>query len=325
MHVFRCHRHTQWVAPVMFSPDGRYLAGGRDPLSPSYASVLYVWDTTGAGEPICEWEGYSYGLVFSAAGVLINRGGEVLRLDIHAGKTAPEPALGKFYPVAFSPDGALVLTARTEAESEFVRGKLTLRFTRNTAGTWADVWQQELSVHDEAGYRGYEHLLFSTDGRFVLRVQIVDEEARAQAWTEVQLINAETGNLLVFDRVTPAWRGYLPRPPSKAVAGPGGVLALVKGRTLFAVNPTTPDAKVVKRLNATTKHFTDVAFSSNGTQLATVSRDTAVTMWDTTTWEVQRRYEWKIGPLRSVCFAPDGLRCAAGSETGQVVVWDLDE
>ena len=44
-----------------------------------------------------------------------------------------------------------------------------------------------------------------------------------------------------------------------------------------------------------------------------------------TTWEVVRQHEWKIGPLRSVCFAPDGLRCAAGSETGQVVVWDLDD
>jgi len=33
---------------------------------------------------------------------------------------------------------------------------------------------------------------------------------------------------------------------------------------------------------------------------------------------------WGIGPIQSVAFAPDGLRCAAGSAAGKVVVWDVD-
>ncbi|HEY1188285.1 MAG TPA: hypothetical protein VGE74_11545 [Gemmata sp.] len=48
-------------------------------------------------------------------------------------------------------------------------------------------------------------------------------------------------------------------------------------------------------------------------------------IWDTATWNVRRRCEWNIGRLRTVCFAPDGLRGAAGGDTGQVVVWDLDD
>jgi hypothetical protein len=28
--------------------------------------------------------------------------------------------------------------------------------------------------------------------------------------------------------------------------------------------------------------------------------------------------------MRSVCFAPDGTRAAAGGDTGTVVIWDVD-
>lgn len=31
-----------------------------------------------------------------------------------------------------------------------------------------------------------------------------------------------------------------------------------------------------------------------------------------------------IGRLRAVAFAPDGLTCAAGSDTGKVVLFDVD-
>src|SRR5207244_11325477 len=96
-------------------------------------------------------------------------------------------------------------------------------------------------------------------------------------------------------------------------------------RTFYAIDTIDPRTKPVKRENASSKHFTSVAFNHSGARLATTSNDTAATIWDTATWEVQRRYEWQIGRLRTVCFAQDGLRCAAGSDTGQVVVWDLDD
>lgn len=49
-----------------------------------------------------------------------------------------------------------------------------------------------------------------------------------------------------------------------------------------------------------------------------------MTIWDTATWEPARQFAWDIGRLRSVAFSPDGTLCAAGSDTGRVVVWDFD-
>jgi WD40 repeat protein len=72
------------------------------------------------------------------------------------------------------------------------------------------------------------------------------------------------------------------------------------------------------------KDYTGVAFHPSGKYLAATSNDETVRLYDTTTWEVARTFTWAIGRMRSVCFSPDGTLAAAGSEKGQVVVWDVD-
>ncbi len=37
-----------------------------------------------------------------------------------------------------------------------------------------------------------------------------------------------------------------------------------------------------------------------------------------------RLFDWKIGKVRSLAFAPDGMTCAAGGSTGRVVLWDVE-
>lgn len=80
---------------------------------------------------------------------------------------------------------------------------------------------------------------------------------------------------------------------------------------------------------------TGLAFHPSGALLATVGNDGTVKLYDTTTWAVARTLAWDIGPLRAVCFAPDGTRAAAigtgrpgagkrPKEGGKVVVWDVD-
>ena len=76
--------------------------------------------------------------------------------------------------------------------------------------------------------------------------------------------------------------------------------------------------------NDSPKHFTDAAFHPSSRFLALTSNDKTVKLYDTTTWEVARTFTWDVGKMRSICFSPDGTLAAAGTDKGQVVVWDVD-
>ncbi|MFO0850977.1 MAG: hypothetical protein U0871_20850 [Gemmataceae bacterium] len=68
----------------------------------------------------------------------------------------------------------------------------------------------------------------------------------------------------------------------------------------------------------------DAAYSLDGRTLAVTRRDGTVTFLDAGTLAPRTAYDWKLGPLYSVAFSPDGLTCAAGGTRRRVVVWDLE-
>ncbi|VTU00459.1 ribosome assembly protein 4 : WD-40 repeat protein OS=Lyngbya sp. (strain PCC 8106) GN=L8106_17667 PE=4 SV=1: WD40: WD40: WD40: WD40 [Gemmataceae bacterium] len=73
-----------------------------------------------------------------------------------------------------------------------------------------------------------------------------------------------------------------------------------------------------------TKHFQGLSFTADGRFLATVSNDETVRIWDARTWAEHTTFTWQIGRLLNIAFAPDGLRAAAGSDKGQIVIWDAE-
>jgi WD40 repeat protein len=72
--------------------------------------------------------------------------------------------------------------------------------------------------------------------------------------------------------------------------------------------------------------FRSFAFHPNGKTVAVIyGGPTLVKVYDLATLKLVHTWNWKLGPLRSVAYSPDGTVGAAGSEDGRIVVWDVDE
>jgi WD40 repeat protein len=106
---------------------------------------------------------------------------------------------------------------------------------------------------------------------------------------------------------------------------PDGTLIAVSKTTISAWSGSDLSCAPQEIRNDNRKHFTGVTFHPSGRYLAATSNDTTVKLYNAATWEVDRVLTWNIGRLRSIAFSPDGMLAAAGSDTGKVIVWDVDE
>jgi hypothetical protein len=114
-----------------------------------------------------------------------------------------------------------------------------------------------------------------------------------------------------------------PRDPvnSFALSADGSRLAVAESSAL-SLWDTTSGKQVVR----SGKHRRGVlAVACNPTKPLLVTGDTAgnVFLWDHA-GNVMTRYDWKLREVHGLCFAPDGLRCAAVDAQGKVVIWDVD-
>jgi len=66
-----------------------------------------------------------------------------------------------------------------------------------------------------------------------------------------------------------------------------------------------------------------VAFSPDGTRLATVGNDGAAIVWDIASGEERSRFTGHDGDVFAVAFSPSGTRLATAGRDRLVRVWDL--
>jgi WD40 repeat protein len=117
-------------------------------------------------------------------------------------------------------------------------------------------------------------------------------------------------------------RGHSHRPTALAFSPNGMALAAAGGRSLYVWD--VPSKRRVLAHHINDRHFNGVAFSPDGRWLATAHNDQTVRFFDTRTWREHIGFDWQIGPVVAVAFAPDGMRAAAGSNKGKIVLWDVD-
>ena len=68
-----------------------------------------------------------------------------------------------------------------------------------------------------------------------------------------------------------------------------------------------------------------VAWSPNGTRIASGSNDGTVQVWDASDGGHAYRYHGHTRKVTSVAWSPDGKRIASGSDDGTVQVWDASD
>ncbi len=305
---------------LVFSPDGRHLAASARKAEQS----TVVWAVAGSGRPRRVGLPTALRLSFDAIGerLLIKPGW--LWCDLGTRETHTDDGLTALDAFAVV-SGARVVSTLKSSPSD---GVLRLGIARPAADGWEQVWAHtvhydpapaDVPLNLHAQYRhGQFGVFFNPDATRLYRLHRVGPFVSNMVATEVQAFDTATGETVA------EWRGDLPDEGYPSFAGPSGAVVVINKRSLHVIDTTTPNSSPSKHSSSSPKHFTAAAFSPNGKLLATTSNDTTVTLWDTATWQPIRQYAWEIGRLRAVAFAPDGLTCAAGSDTGKVVLFDVD-
>jgi WD40 repeat protein len=303
-----CDRRPERLA---FSPDGRYLAAG-------HRLGLTLWDLAGGAAPL--WSArdgnISRYFTFAPDGAAVLADWYAHRgYDARTGAAFDHPLPAGLEPTCFSDAGRLAAADYAYADGS-VPG---LVGARAAAGRWEVAWRREVAFDPAHVDNHWRAVLFSADGGRVVWAFARRPARPGSAPTGVRVFDAATGESVA------GWDGDPLPSDTVHAAGPTGVVVLLDGRSLYALDPTVPGSGPVRRTGGSAHHLTAAAFSRDGTRLATVGNDGAATVWDAATWEVRRRYVWDVGRLRAVALSPDGLRCAAAGDVGRVVVWDLDD
>jgi len=304
------------IYATAFSPTGRELAAACGD------GLLRVWDLdTGhvrQSVPI-EETSCGYDLAYLGDDRLAFAGVQLRWWDIPAnGWNVIVPHMRWARQICVSPDGRLLAEADAMTSTEWGGSGLLVHDT----ATWRPVAALADATHTTGG------LAFSTDSRWLAAGHIVRVGDKTRTFAYVGRFNVPDYDYIIRIRdvasgeVVRTVDGWPQGVRNIAFSPDGSVLAGTAGG-LLRVWDLDGDRELAAHKRGT-KHFQGLSFTADGRYLATVSNDETVRVWDARTWQEHTTFTWKIGRLLNIAFAPDGLRAAAGSDSGRVVIWDVE-
>jgi hypothetical protein len=102
----------------------------------------------------------------------------------------------------------------------------------------------------------------------------------------------------------------------------GKTLALAAGSNVVLWDPQSGQQRLA--LIGHEDRVMAMAFTPDGRRLATAGSDHCVKLWNVADGRLLRTYRWPINGISALAFSHDGLTAAAGSNTGDVLIWDMD-
>ena len=354
-HLRHTCSHTDLVLGAVFSPDGRRLASastdrtvriwdaatgrevlglrGHDDLcgcvafspdpngwrlaSASTDGTIRIWDATplrgDEGEEVLTFSGHREeircvavspdGRMAASAGF----GSQVKVWDSATGRVAFEFSHGGqiVFAVAWHPDGRRIVTSGGEAPLHTVK-------------VWdAQTGQQvlELQTGPDGLTGAYHGVSFTPDGSYLVTGKI---NGAVQVWDAGT--GQKIGLLGTHDREIRAV-GFSGVGHLVTASGDGEVKLWDVARLDKAFLDTKPKPRHILRARVPGASV-NVAFSADGTRLATGGEENTVKIWDVETGRLLQSLPGHRGEVYAVAFSRDGRWLASASGDGTVRVWD---
>ncbi len=267
-------------------------------------------------------------------------GKDVVSIDPHGDWDQNFPFRPTVAAMAFSPDGKRLATAGSLTKVGGRHG-----YPGGVVKIWDAETSKELQQFGALSTRA-DAVVFSADSKY-LAAGTSGASGELPEPAEVHLWDATTGQRLhSFKTLPDVEQGGNPGSVASLAFHPRGTLlaaGVSDGTVRLWELPSGHELFEMRGHQGRTggqevDHFTglisgprssvrSVAFSPDGTRLASAGYDRVVRVWDTQTGEQTRTYSFDSARINAVAFSPDGQRIAAAgsnaAKSGEAVIWPM--